>query len=225
MRGDLTDVTILLDRSGSMQSIREDTIGGVNAFLADQRKVPGECLVSISQFDNLFESVYVAKRLDEAADLTKETFVPRGSTALYDAICRVIDETGRRLQAIPEEERPGLVVVVIVTDGFENASRRHNIHEVNERISTQRDQYKWKFVFLGANQDAIATGEKLGVQSGLIMTYAASGKGTRAAYAAVSTNLAEARVNAMSGQSVSMGFSNEQREEQDSEIKQIGSGR
>lgn len=185
MRQDLTDISIVLDRSGSMSAVRDDTIGGFNAFIEGQRKVPGECNVSLMQFDDQFDTVYSGKAVAEAPLLNAETFVPRGSTALLDAIGRTINATGARLSALTEDQRPAKVLFVIVTDGGENASKEFNRAKVFEMIGTQKSTYKWDFVFLGANQDAIQAGSSLGIAAASSMTYASNSAGTQKAFASV----------------------------------------
>ena len=164
-----TDITMVLDRSGSMQSIRDDTIGGFDAFLADQRTQPGRCTVSLVQFDNEYEEVYVGREL---ADVPGLTLVPRGSTAMLDAIGRAVNATGARLAALPEERRPGTVIVGVMTDGLENASREFSHREVKALIEQQEQVYGWTFMYLGANQDAIEVGASIGVARDRALTYA-----------------------------------------------------
>jgi len=193
MRTDLTDITLLLDRSGSMNMVRDDTIGGVNTFVADQAKSPGSALFTLVQFDNEYECVYAGRPVAEAPLLDQATFVPRGSTSLYDAICRAMTDTGMRLDAIPEADRPGMVIFAIMTDGCENSSQSKTIHDVNAMISEQRDKYNWQIVFLAANQDAIAAASKMGINPGLAMSYAHSRSGVKNAMAATSANIISAR--------------------------------
>jgi hypothetical protein len=193
MQQDYTDINIVLDRSGSMQSIKDDTIGGFNAFLAEQKAVPGEATISLVQFDNVYEVVYGGMALSQAPELTAKTFVPRGSTALLDAIGRTINQTGERLAVMPESERPSKVIFVILTDGYENASQEFTATQINQMIQQQRDTANWEFVFLGANQDAITTASQLGIQAGNAMSYAASPVGTRAAFKSVAKNLGKVR--------------------------------
>lgn len=189
MKQNSTDITVVLDRSGSMQSIASDTIGGFNKFLSDQQAAPGEAVITLNQFDDVFEHVLKAVAISEAKPLNNSTFVPRGSTALLDAIGRSIEETGKRLESIPEDQRPSKVVVVIITDGHENASSKFSRQQIDEKIRHQRDNYQWEFVFLGANQDAIDAAAGIGIQGANSMTYAANTQGTTAAFASVSRNL------------------------------------
>jgi hypothetical protein len=189
MRQDLTDITIVLDRSGSMHSVRSDTIGGYNKFLADQKSAPGAANVSLMQFDDQFESVYEGRLVAEAPELTTETFIPRGWTALLDAIGRTINRTGARLSATPEVDRPAKVLFIILTDGGENSSKEFTRDKVFEMITHQREAYKWEFLFLGANQDAIKTGAGIGIPSLNAMSYAANAVGTKSAFEATSSNV------------------------------------
>lgn len=215
MKTDYTDISIVLDRSGSMESIRQDTIGGFNAFLQDQKTVPGEATITLVQFDDQFEVVYRAIALNDAPTLTAQTYVPRGSTALLDAIGRTIDETGQRLAALPEADRPEHVIFVILTDGEENSSRRYSPEKINEMIHHQREVYRWQFVFLGANQDAIMTASQLGIASGQALTFAASPAGTQAAVASVGKHVRAQRMKLAQ----SIAFDDEDRQQQEEALK------
>jgi hypothetical protein len=206
-----TDISIVLDRSGSMSSIREATIRGINDFVEAQKKVAGECALSLVQFDDQYDVVYTAKLLADVPDLTAQTFEPRGMTALLDAIGRTINKTGERLANMAESDRPKKVIFVIMTDGAENVSKEFTRAKVNEMISHQRSMYQWEFVFLGANQDAIAVGASLGIAASSTMTYsvnAAAVLATSGSTAAYVSNLRSGkaaafsdtdRINAMTG--------------------------
>ncbi len=210
MNQNKTDITIVLDRSGSMLSVRDDTIGGFNKFLEDQKAAPGEADITLNQFDNEFEKVLKGVPIKSAEPLTVKTFVPRGSTALLDAIGRSIVDTGTRLDSTPEPQRAGKVVFVIITDGYENASHEFPKQKINEMIREQREKYAWEFVFLGANQDAIHAGTSMGIVAANAMTFAANSAGTSAAFHATSANLVSMRT----GVKRSMAYSTEDRAEQ-----------
>lgn len=212
MKPDLTDITIILDRSGSMQSVAADTIGGFNKFLSDQQAASGEANITLNQFDHEFACVINDAPVKSAKPLDSTTFVPRGNTALFDAIGRAINATGARLSALPEDQRPSKVVVVIITDGHENASREFTREKVDQMITEQRDKWKWEFVFLGANQDAIKTAGGLGISAANSMTYAANTKGTRAAFEATSANLSMMRCGGAQTMEYSVQNRKEQRE-------------
>ena len=181
-----TDITVVLDRSGSMASVRDDTIGGFNSFLQEQKAVPGSARVSLVQFDDQYESVYECRDVQDAPDLSPRTFVPRGSTALLDAIGRTLNATGARLAALPEAARPEKVLLVVMTDGLENASREFSARQVFDMITHQRDKYQWEVVFIGANQDAVLTGASYGLPASNALDYAATPAGTRHALSILS---------------------------------------
>lgn len=197
MKTGFTDFTIILDRSGSMDEVLSDTIGGFNTFIQAQRKLPGECVASLVQFDDVYEPLYTAKPIRETPELTTETYVPRGFTALLDAIARTIIETGKRIAAMPEDQRPEKVIFVILTDGKENASQEYRgeagREKVFQMIGHQRDVYRWDFVFLGANQNAIEVASSLNISAGSTMTYAANSMGIKDAFSSVSNYTANTR--------------------------------
>ena len=166
MKNDYTHIIFLLDRSGSMSSCEEDVIGGFAQFLKDQQKAKGKATFTLIQFDDKYEINCTFANIDQVLPLSKNTFQPRGSTALIDAFCRAIDETGDKLSILNEENRPAKVLFVVYTDGFENASHKFKTKDLNDRISIQRDTYNWQFIFLGADQDAIATAGALGIARG-----------------------------------------------------------
>src|SRR4051812_1278549 len=188
-----TDVTVILDRSGSMATIKSDVIGGVNQFIEAQRQEAGECLLTLVQFDNEYEVVIAASPMADAPLLTAQSFEPRGSTALLDAIGRTIASTGARLGALSESERPDRVLVLIITDGEENSSTRYPRERVFEMIATQRDVYDWTFLFLAANQDAIVEGAKVGIGAQYSLSWAANAQGVGIASATMSDAVASFR--------------------------------
>ncbi len=158
----LTEITLILDRSGSMQTIADDAIGGFNAFLAAQRREPGSdtTRLTLVLFDDQYEVPYKSIPLPEVPDLTTATFLPRGSTALLDAIGRTLAKMTRSFAARPDETKPGKVIIAILTDGHENASHEYTKLHIADLISEKRAQ-GWEFIFLAADQDAIATAATL----------------------------------------------------------------
>ena len=167
----LTHVYVLLDRSGSMSSIADDTVGGFAAFIREQQSVPGRCRLSLAQFDDVYERVYAAAV--DIRDVPPLDLQPRGRTALHDAMVRLIGEAGEELAALPEEQRPGTVLVAVLTDGHENASREATGPMVKTLVERQQGQWGWQFTYLGANQDAVLTAEGLGIRADDALTYAA----------------------------------------------------
>jgi hypothetical protein len=211
MRQDATSITIVLDRSGSMSSVATDTIGGFNKFLEDQKACPGVATLTLAQFDHEYEIVHNNKTIKEVPALDGKTFVPRGNTALLDAIGRTINSTGKALGDMPEDQRPAKVLFVIITDGQENASSEFTREQINKMICHQRDAYAWEFVFLAANQDAIATGTAMGVAGANSMSFAANAQGTRSSYASLGANVRNYRTGVVA----TAGFTEEDRAKQE----------
>jgi hypothetical protein len=187
-RADLTHLYFLLDRSGSMQSIKTDTEGGFAAFVDEQRKTAGECRVTLAQFDNEYDVVYSGRPL---ADVPPLDLQPRGSTALLDAMGRLITSAGDELAALPDDQRPGTVIVAVMTDGYENASQEWTHPAIKALVEQQTKDYSWQFLYMGADQDAIEVGVSLGVSAAASVTY---GRGkTKEAMAMSSQKMAKLR--------------------------------
>lgn len=186
-----TAICLIIDRSGSMGSIRLDAEGGINAFLDEQRKAADRRSIRIVQFDHDYE---VVTPTTPAADVPPYALYPRGTTALHDAMGRGLTEFGAELAAMPEDERPGRVIVAIMTDGYENSSQEYTTDRVKEIINQQRDVYGWQILYLAANQDAILEAAKYGIAAGQSLTYANTGGGVRSmsaslgSYVTASTN-------------------------------------
>lgn len=215
MRDNLTQIALILDRSGSMGSIAGAAVEGVNAFVTEQRKAPGEARFYFVQFDDVYERVYDGEMrtaplltLAETAKAGEHRFQPRGWTALLDAVGATIEDVGKRLTEMPETERPGKVVVVIMTDGMENKSRKFTRGRIAEMIALQRDVYKWQFQFLGANQDAIQEAAKYNIPAANAVSFASSDTGTRSAIGAMAMNVSKYRA---SGQTAALDYSAEER--------------
>jgi uncharacterized protein YegL len=179
-----TEIIVVLDRSGSMESIRKDMIGGFAQFIEEQRSVVGRCDVTLYTFDTSHETEYVAEPLATVPPLR---LVPRGGTALYDAVCLAVDAVGERLHTLPEARRPGKVVFLIITDGHENSSRRYNARAVKDRIDRQTREYDWQFVFLGANVDVQQYADSMGIREQSTRSYDADSAGVQRVYGATSS--------------------------------------
>lgn len=163
-----TAIAVLMDRSGSMASMRVEAENAINSYIEDQKKEPGECTIRLADFDHDYRDVY---RSTDIQKVSGYTLHPRGTTALNDGIGRLVTDFGRELSELPEEKRPGHVIVVIVTDGFENASREFAHSQVAEMIKHQQEKYGWDFVFLAAGQDAIATANAYNIDAGSALTF------------------------------------------------------
>ena len=193
MNQNYTDITIILDSSGSMQSVAKDTIGGFNTFLTEQQKLDGKASLSLVQFDSQVKVTYDAKNLKDIPELDSRSYNPNGYTALLDAIGTSIQAAGLRFSAMAEVDRPGKVIFVIMTDGEENSSREYTLDQINEMIKHQTEAYKWDFLFIGANQDAISAGSSLGIAPTRSMNYSANGLSTKAVFSSISSSMVNYR--------------------------------
>lgn len=200
MREDYTDITFILDRSGSMSGLQADVIGGFNKFIEEQKKLDGKLAVTLIQFDYAYEVNYRGINVDKVIPLTTTTYQPRGSTALLDAVGRGINETGSRLRRMAVKDRPAKVLFVIYTDGQENSSREFTKERIREMIKHQEDTYSWQFAYLGANQDSFAEASMLYIPKASTGNWEANARGVEQVYATLNSSTTNYR-NARAGQS------------------------
>lgn len=182
-----------------MHSLAEDTIGGFNAFLGKQKELEGEAVLTLTLFNNSSNLVHDGVPLEEIPELDNTTYNTSGSTSLFDALGQSIDSVGERLSKTPEEERPGKVIVMVMTDGEENSSKKYTLDDVKERVEHQQDVYKWEFVFLGANIDSFSEGSKVGMTIGSTSNYVASSEGTREAWGKLNRSATRYRSDGIKG--------------------------
>ena len=182
-------IVFIADRSGSMFSVRDDAIGGFNSFIEDQRKVEGEADITLVLFDDQYEVPYSNVDIKEVALLNEDTYQPRGSTALLDAIGTTIVNVGDELKDLSEDQRPDKVIVCIITDGEENSSKEYTKDKIKEMVEHQQEKYNWEFIFLGANMDAISEGMSFGIRAQSCSNYVNDSKGIHVAYASVSNSV------------------------------------
>lgn len=184
---DYTDITMILDASGSMCNLKQETISSVNNFIQEQKKVKGKCKLTLVTFNSIVNTVIDAVDIKECELLNDRSYNPGGYTALLDAMGQVIVSTGVRLKAMPANRRPGKVLIVTITDGQENSSREYSVahggrEKIKNMVTHQSDKYDWDFVYLGANQDSFLTSAELGVKSIFTQNYDATKIGTHAIY-------------------------------------------
>lgn len=211
-------IAVVLDRSGSMGSIKSDMEQGLKDFVAEQKKQPGRATFTLAKFDDDYElgPDFVDINNVEEQDLSLH---PRGCTALLDAIGKTVSHTGKQLRNLMEYERPGKVIIVVITDGMENASKKFTQQQVFDMIKHQEQVYSWEFVFLGANQDAIATGKMYGFDGKKAMTYGATKLGTQNMMKSVAMNVSCVRNAVNNDPYAHYEFKAEDRQAQESEIK------
>ena len=182
MKENLSELVFILDRSGSMESMCAEAIGGFNSFLEEQKKLPGEAKLTVVLFDHEYTFLCNGQDIKSVEPLTDKIYTARGTTALLDAVGRTVDEVGKRLAATPEDQRPSKVLVAILTDGQENASSSYTKAKIQEIIKHQTDKYAWQFLFLASNQDAFSEAQQLGIHLHNVSGYDATKIGTRKAF-------------------------------------------
>lgn len=185
-----TDVVFLIDKSGSMGPMKNETITGFNQLIADQRKIAGKCRVSLFQFNDKVTTSFIGKDLADIVDLNDSTYVTGGWTAFYDALGQAIVKTGERFSGMAENERPGKVVFVVISDGRENSSKEYSLESLRCMVETQKNKYSWNFSFIGCDINGLADAKYLGLQ---VNSYNPTSKGTRSVYLATSCNLVNFR--------------------------------
>lgn len=179
MKQGYTHITMILDRSGSMEEIRDDTIGGLNAFIEGQKAVPGEATLTLVQFDSKdpYEVVWHFRQIEQVPALTRETYVPRGNTPLLDALGRGINDIEASIARLGEQDRPENVIVAVVTDGQENSSREFDKGRIEKMIRQRTEAAGWEFVFLSADLAAIGDAKSLGFRQDSTVAFEKSSAG------------------------------------------------
>ena len=190
------ELVLIIDESGSMNSIKEDAIGGFNSFLDEQKNIDREANVTFALFDHRYRLVHNGKDIQQVEALTGASYQPSGMTALLDAIGRTVDRVGERLDALEASEKPENVIVFILTDGLENASSDYSRDRIREMIEHQESKYGWEFIYGGANQDAFTEAGGMGIKSENTFNFESSGEGTRNAYINSSQMVASFRMEA-----------------------------
>jgi hypothetical protein len=199
MRNELTAILMILDRSGSMTPLADDTVGGFNNFITQQKAEPGDAVVTLVLFNHEYEAVYNAVPIAKVEPMTVKSYNPGGNTALLDAIGRGVHDLGSKLAAMDEKDRPGKVIVVIMTDGQENASKECKREQIKKLIEEQTSRYSWSFLFLGANIDAFAEAGGLGVARASTANFVATGQGVRNSLRMVGESVSAFRAGRSSG--------------------------
>ena len=193
MKQGRTELVFVIDRSGSMHGLERDTIGGLNATLDENRSLPGEAIVSVVLFNNSSQVIIDRVPLEKVAPLTERDYKVGGCTALLDAVGDAVRYHTKVQQILPEEHRAEHVVFVVITDGLENASTHRTYREVKELVGRQTE-LGWQFLFLGANIDAVAEAENIGISRDYASQYVSDSQGSVAAYASVARAQCETRM-------------------------------
>lgn len=198
----LTEIIAILDRSGSMGELRAETIGGFNNFVDEQKKeASGKAILTLVQFDDQYQIDYEGKDINDVQPLSEETYIPRGMTALLDAVGKTIIAVGERLAKMDEDKRPGQVIFLIVTDGHENSSKEYGAAKLKEMVKHQEDKYNWSFVFMGGGdiESQREQGVGMGICDANSYGYSANAGGTKRLYSNVSKGVSRRRAAAQNG--------------------------
>ena len=195
MKKNLTEIVFILDRSGSMAGLEEDTIGGFNGMLAKQKGEAGEAYVSTVLFDNHTEVIHDGVDLQKVQPLTRRDYYVRGCTALLDAVGKSIRHIANIHKYAREEDRPEKTIFVITTDGMENASREYTYARVRRMIEHEKEKHGWEFLFLGANIDAAREAARFGIPEDRAANYHADRQGTAVIYEAMSGAVCSVRAS------------------------------
>ena len=185
MKKGLTEMLFILDRSGSMHGLETETIGGFNSLIEKQKKAEGSAIVSTVLFDDRMEVIHNRIPLENVKPLTEKEYYARGCTALLDATGRSVKHIRKVQKNLPEDEKPEHTIVVITTDGYENASREYDLEKVKRLIQRQQEKHNWEFMFLGANIDAVAAAGRIGISAKRAVRYKSDKKGTALNYKVV----------------------------------------
>jgi uncharacterized protein YegL len=188
MKSNLTEIITILDSSGSMASLADETISGYNTFIDEQKKLPGEARLTTVLFNSSYKLIYDRVDIHTAKQLTTKEYHVSGMTALLDAIGRTVDDIGKKLDKTPEEERPSRVIVMILTDGEENSSKKFNASQIKEKIDTQKNVYSWEFIFLAKDLRTVDLATSIGINNSL--QYHASSVGTQNVFRGLSSQTA-----------------------------------
>jgi hypothetical protein len=218
MKQEYTHITVILDRTGSMESIRDDTIGGFNAFLEQQKAETGVASLTLVQFDSQdpYEVIHRFKPIGEIPELNRETYVPRASTPLLDALGRGINDLEASIGELKEEDRPAKVVMVVVTDGQENSSREFRKDQIEKMVKEKTEKNAWQFVFLSADLAAIGDARAVGINADAVLLFEKSSKGNENAWASLSARTSDYR----SARKKTIGFELDDRKHPDDPEKQ-----
>ena len=194
-KNNITELVLILDRSGSMHGLETDTIGGFNSLIEKQKKTEGKCYVSTVLFDNECKVLHDRVKLENVKPMTHNDYQVGGCTALIDAIGGAIKHIGNIHKYARPEDIPAKTMFVITTDGMENASHKFSSDEVKKMIKRQKEKYGWEFLFIGANIDAVETAATFGIDKNRAVNYHADKKGTKVLYENIASAVMQMRCN------------------------------
>ena len=209
MRKNLTEIVFILDRSGSMVGLEQDTIGGYNALIEKQKTEEGEAYISTVLFDTFTEVLHDRVRIDKIKPMTRDEYRVMGCTALLDALGGAIHHIGNVHKYAREEDKPEKTLFIITTDGMENSSRRYTYEKVRKMVEHQKEKYGWEFLFLGANIDAIAEAGRFGIAPERAVKYECDKMGMALSYGVLSNTISRVRKSSDMVEALARGWKEE----------------
>lgn len=189
---DFTEIVCVLDRSGSMGSMGDEPINGFNQFLKEQKEVKGEANLTLVIFDNEYEVIHDGVNLKEVPELTSKVYYPRGMTALLDAVGKAVNTVEARLAKLEDEEKPEKIIVMVLTDGMENASQEFKKKAIKEKLE-KLQKAEWEFIFMGSTLESFDDARDMGLQANSQLNYQATSGGLRTGYASMSSRMVKSR--------------------------------
>jgi len=181
-----TEIIFILDKSGSMSSIKEFAINNFNSFLKEQKELEDDAKMSLILFDSSFKKVADRVDIKKIKELNSETYVPSSMTAMHDCVCHTIEESIDKLGFMSPQDRPEKTICVIITDGMENASKIYSSDDTHYHITEMKEKFNWTFLYVGANQDVIETVDNLGISRSNSMSYSTDSIGISHVYSSIS---------------------------------------
>lgn len=191
----MTEMVFVMDKSGSMSGLEDDTIGGFNSLISKQKEAKGDAVVTTVLFDSQIHLLHDGDDIKNIELMTEKDYLAGGCTALLDAVGTTISNVHMRQKKL--KKKPDHTLFVIITDGMENASHEFSYSRVHEMISNRRKTSGWEFIFLGANIDAVKTADSIGIDESRAANYHADKKGTMVNFEAIEGALSNLRDNGM----------------------------
>ena len=191
-----TEIIFVIDASGSMSNLVGDTIGGFNGFVESQKALDGKATLTTVLFDSTWRILHDGVDLHEVKPMTTSDYVAGGMTAMLDAIGEIINRVQDRHDELGEE-KPENVLFVITTDGEENSSHKFKKSQIEKMIKHQTNGHGWKFMFLGANMDAVKEAESIGISRNFATNYNYTTKGVYDSYSTINCATSAIRTDAL----------------------------